>query len=293
MAERTGYAPGTPSWVDLTATDLDPALKFYGDLFGWEFEDAGEEAGHYNQALVRGKRVAGLGPAMGPGAADGVLDHVSVGLGRRRARGGNQGQRRPGDVRPDGRNGPREDADRLRIPTGAMFGVWQPLEHKGAQLVNENATFAWNELMTRDIEAATRFYGAVFGIDVRGPAGHAVERLPDHQGRREHRRRHLVDVRRGAGRDAGELDGLLRARRRRRGLRAGEGGWAARCCASRRTRRTGASPAVRDPQGGVFTLIKPANQRPDTTRAPLGGALGAAAVVLRRWRARRHRGASP
>ena len=67
MAERDGYAPGTPSWVDLTTPDLDAALAFYGGLFGWEFEDAGAEAGHYHQALVRGKRVAGLGPAQ-PGS---------------------------------------------------------------------------------------------------------------------------------------------------------------------------------------------------------------------------------
>ena len=62
MAERTSYEPGTPSWVDLTTPDLEASLRFYGELFGWEFEDAGEEAGHYHQALLRGKRVAGIGP---------------------------------------------------------------------------------------------------------------------------------------------------------------------------------------------------------------------------------------
>ena len=62
MAERSSYAPGTPSWVDLTTPDLEAALRFYGGLFGWEFEDAGEAAGHYHQALLRGKRVAGIGP---------------------------------------------------------------------------------------------------------------------------------------------------------------------------------------------------------------------------------------
>jgi uncharacterized protein len=48
--------------------------------------------------------------------------------------------------------------------TGAMFGIWEPQEHKGAQLVNEHATFSWNELLTRDVAAATRFYGAVFDL---------------------------------------------------------------------------------------------------------------------------------
>ena len=63
MSERTSYEPGTPSWVDLSTPDLEAALRFYGGLFGWEFEDAGEEAGHYHQALIGGKRVAGVGPA--------------------------------------------------------------------------------------------------------------------------------------------------------------------------------------------------------------------------------------
>jgi uncharacterized protein len=67
MPERTGYEPGTPSWVDLSTTDLDGALRFYGDLFGWDFEDMGEDAGHYHQARLRGKRVAGVGPTQ-PGA---------------------------------------------------------------------------------------------------------------------------------------------------------------------------------------------------------------------------------
>jgi predicted enzyme related to lactoylglutathione lyase len=170
MAERTSYAPGTPSWVDLTATDLDSALAFYGGLFGWEFEDAGEEAGHYHQALVRGKRVAGLGPAMGaaPPAAywttylsgSDVDAHAAAIKGN-----GGQVMFGPMDVMGQGRMLIAQD------PTGAMFGVWQPLAHTGAELVNENATLAWDELMTRDLAAATRFYGAAFGL--------TFEDLPD------------------------------------------------------------------------------------------------------------------
>jgi predicted enzyme related to lactoylglutathione lyase len=47
-------------------------------------------------------------------------------------------------------------------PTGAMFGVWQPRNHTGAQLVNLPGTLAWNELQTRDPERALEFYSAVF-----------------------------------------------------------------------------------------------------------------------------------
>ncbi len=62
MSEQDRYIPGVPCWIDTTQPDPAAAAAFYGGLFGWEFEDAGEEAGHYHQALLRGKRVAGLGP---------------------------------------------------------------------------------------------------------------------------------------------------------------------------------------------------------------------------------------
>ena len=170
MAERDGYDPGTPSWVDLTTPDLEGALRFYGGLFGWEFEDAGEEAGHYHQALVRGRRVAGIGPAQ-PGSppvaywttylssADVDADAAAIG-----EAGGNV-MFGPMDVFGQGRFLVAAD------PEGAMFGVWQAQAHKGAQLVNENAAPTWNERMTRDIEGVKRFYGGVFGI--------GFEDLPD------------------------------------------------------------------------------------------------------------------
>src|SRR4051812_49627120 len=35
------YPPGTPSWVDLTTSDVDAAAGFYGTLFGWDSVAAG------------------------------------------------------------------------------------------------------------------------------------------------------------------------------------------------------------------------------------------------------------
>jgi predicted enzyme related to lactoylglutathione lyase len=58
------------------------------------------------------------------------------------------------------------DAGRLVIiqdPGGAMFGLWQPGTHIGAQLVNMPNTLVWNELQTRDVEGARAFYGAALG----------------------------------------------------------------------------------------------------------------------------------
>jgi uncharacterized protein len=170
MPERTSYEPGTPSWVDLTIPDLDAALRFYGGLFGWEFEDAGEEAGHYHQALKRGKRVAGIGPNQ-PGSPPMAfwttyfsgtdVDAHATAI----TEAGGQVMFGPLEVFEQGRMLVGSD------PTGAMFGIWEPGEHKGAQLVNENGTLSWNELIGKDVDTATRFYSAVFG--------HGIQDLPD------------------------------------------------------------------------------------------------------------------
>ena len=47
MSERTSYAPGTPSWVDLGTPDPAAAAAFYSGLFGWVIEQGPPEAGGY------------------------------------------------------------------------------------------------------------------------------------------------------------------------------------------------------------------------------------------------------
>ena len=170
MAERDGYDPGTPSWVDLTTPDLEGALRFYGGVFGWEFEDAGAEAGHYHQALVRGRRVAGLGPAQpgGPPVAYWTTYLSGTDVDAHAAAIGQAG----GTVM----FGPMEVAGQGRMliavdPEGAMFGIWEPQAHKGAQLVNENAALTWNQLASRNLDGAARFLGSVFP--------YAFEALPE------------------------------------------------------------------------------------------------------------------
>jgi uncharacterized protein len=180
MAERTSYAPGAPSWADLTIPDLDAALAFYGGLFGWEFEDQGEEAGHYHQALKDGKRVAGIGPNQ-PGAPPMAFWTVYLA--------GTDADAHANAITGAGGNvtvGPLQVLDAGRMvaaqdPTGAMFGIWEPGEHAGAQLHDEHAALSWAELLTGDLEAAVRFYDALFDYTFEGlpedPEGYRVLKL--------------------------------------------------------------------------------------------------------------------
>jgi predicted enzyme related to lactoylglutathione lyase len=60
------------------------------------------------------------------------------------------------------------DAGRIAVftdPAGAVFCVWQPNAHEGAQVIRERNSLGWVECLTRDVDGAKQFYGAVFGWD--------------------------------------------------------------------------------------------------------------------------------
>ena len=39
-AEKTTYAPGEPTWADLSSPDTEASRAFYGALLGWECTEA-------------------------------------------------------------------------------------------------------------------------------------------------------------------------------------------------------------------------------------------------------------
>jgi predicted enzyme related to lactoylglutathione lyase len=169
MPEFTTYAPGTPAWIDLGTTDLPAAARFYGDIFGWEAEDLGEEAGHYTMMRVRGKYVAGMGPLMDPAqpvAWSTYLATADI----------DETARKVTDAGGTLVSGPFDvfDAGRMAVfvdPTGAAILAWQARQHPGVQLANEANTLIWSELYTPDVERAKSFYEAAFGItSERAPA---------------------------------------------------------------------------------------------------------------------------
>jgi predicted enzyme related to lactoylglutathione lyase len=51
----------------------------------------------------------------------------------------------------------------VQDPTGAVFALWEPRRHTGAKLVNEPVSLSWNELATRDVPRAKKFYTELFG----------------------------------------------------------------------------------------------------------------------------------
>ena len=162
MSERTQYVHGTPCWIDLGSPEPDASARFYGELFGWSASEPGpvEETGGYRNFELRGKMVAGLMQAQ-EGQPTAWSTYVSVddadaAMQRAKDAGGTEIVEAM-DVMSFGRMGYVAD------PAGAVVGIWQPRDFAGAELATETGAFGWNELTTRDPEGAQRFYGEVFG----------------------------------------------------------------------------------------------------------------------------------
>jgi uncharacterized protein len=159
MPEFNGYPAGTPSWVDIGTPDVEAAKAFYGQLFGWEFVDQGPNAGGYHMCNLRGKPVAGLGPAQDPGPPHWTtyvaVDDTDTAVKAVESAGGTVLATM--DIPEAGRMAVCTDS------TGVAFSVWQAGQHGGVAIANEAGAFSWSELNTRDTAKAIPFYESVFG----------------------------------------------------------------------------------------------------------------------------------
>ncbi|MFF0489853.1 VOC family protein [Nocardia sp. NPDC004068] len=162
MAVRNEAWPaGTPCWVDCQVDDPVKESEFYASLFGWEIQGGDAEAGGYLMALKDGRAVAGIGPKQQAGTlsvwttylaaddADAVAEKVAAA--------GGQVMVPAFDVLDAGRMVVAADA------TGGVFAVWEARNHTGAAVYGEHGSYCWNELHTREFEAAQKFYAEVFG----------------------------------------------------------------------------------------------------------------------------------
>ena len=162
MGKVDRYPHGTFCWVDLGGTDVDAAKRFYGGLLDWEFDDVPTPDGEtYTLCRVGGSTVAGMHTHPGQDVAphwDSYLavDDVDATLARARELGAHVLVEAL-DIPGTARIGVIED------PSGARVALWQGKGFAGAELVNETGTWTWSDLLTRDTEAASGFYEALFG----------------------------------------------------------------------------------------------------------------------------------
>ncbi len=163
------FEHGRFCWHDLATPDPEAAMRFYGALFGWSAEQhpTGEDCAYTifsdGETQVAGARIPGPEHGNIPShwtccvAVDDVDDAA-----RRATETGAQLCHGPVDVHDLGR------VATLLDPTGAAVALWT--EHRRADTLASPprpGRFCWDELATRDLPAARRFYTGLLGWGTR------------------------------------------------------------------------------------------------------------------------------
>lgn len=158
--------PGSPVWIDLGTSEVERSMRFYRELFGWNFTGTGPDFGGYKM-IDAGVAVGGLGPNMG---RDGQLDpslpqwwtvylkvvDIDATLEAVAANGGTV-------VVPPMQIGDMGSMGIITAPSGAALGVWQADSFPGFDTEGRVGTSTWFESLTKDFAADAAFYAAVFG----------------------------------------------------------------------------------------------------------------------------------
>ena len=162
MPTREGAPLGAPCWIDLSTSDVERAKDFYGTVFGWTFESAGPEYGGYISASKDGQPVAGLmynDPQWNSPDVWTTYLHtadITATLSAATSAGAAVCVE-PMEIKDKGHMAMLTD------PTGAFVGLWQPIGHRGFNVVNEAGAPVYHQLTTRDYGKALDFYREVFG----------------------------------------------------------------------------------------------------------------------------------
>ncbi len=150
-------------WHDLNTHDVEGAKRFYGELFNWSFEQSGNEPYHHVKAGaqmiggIRRKEANEPGPPSWLGYV--LVEAVPAAVEKATAGGGRVYV--PTTTMPD-----VGTFAVIADPTGGVVAPWRsarPEENKEASVPPANHTFCWDELLTSDPAAATKFYASVFG----------------------------------------------------------------------------------------------------------------------------------
>ncbi len=172
--EATGvHHDGKFVWYDLITDDVEAVKRFYGELFGWEFEAVGPEDDPYIEVYHHGKPIAGI-VYMEPVEQEhdvsqwvswmSVAD-VDLAVGHAKQAGG-EVHRSPRNLPPRGRYAIVSD------PQGALFAVVRS-EAGDPPDTREVIEYGWlwTELWTRDKDAAIQFYQGLAGFETEATDG--------------------------------------------------------------------------------------------------------------------------
>ncbi|MFA7481527.1 MAG: VOC family protein [Vulcanimicrobiota bacterium] len=163
MSSKDGLLPGFFCWVDAAVTDPTASHKFFSELFGWGRRvRPTEQALAYNIMTLHGEHVAGICHVEpeGPSQWMSYLLVDDLGEAERRAQKlGAEILRSNEEIKGFGHMSVLED------PTGAIFALWETARGGEPGIPFGPNSVGWTELITTDLEKATRFYQQLTGWD--------------------------------------------------------------------------------------------------------------------------------
>ena len=178
--ETSKSIPGRWIWAELFTSDVTRAQKFYGSVFGWQFETRGTSEKPYILIRNEGRPVAGM--VRHPAADGDVLQSRWVGLlsvadvdattnGIRKA--GGTVLLDPLTLR--GRGKVALVADR----EGARFGVLASESGDPPDMMPDPGSWLWHELWAGSADSAAAFYKETVGYSIK-PTGRARGKIEQH-----------------------------------------------------------------------------------------------------------------
>jgi predicted enzyme related to lactoylglutathione lyase len=151
-------------WADLVTDDVAAAHSFYGQLFGWTFQNAGD----YLIAANEERPLCGMfqrsRPAGQPGAKPRWFGYISVSSVERAQRTVTQAGGRV--LAAPKKFSKRGEQAVFADPEGALFGVVKSSSGDPQDFKADPGDWIWIQLMCRDGSKAAEFYRKVGGYDV-------------------------------------------------------------------------------------------------------------------------------
>ncbi len=161
------HYPGKVIWLDLVTPDLAGAKHFYGELFGWAFQDVSTGRTPYCVATLNGAPVGGLVQrAIGPGQRrqPAWLTFLSVADVEQAER---TALANGGKVLSELRGYPQRGRQGVFAdPQGAVFAVLQSSSGDPPDVLAQPGQWIWSSLLAGDPDKDAAFYRAVFGYQV-------------------------------------------------------------------------------------------------------------------------------
>jgi predicted enzyme related to lactoylglutathione lyase len=166
------HLPGKIVWHDLLTNDPAASKRFYGELFGWEFESVGSFAGlssdtAYTMIRHNGRLIGGMIDTVALNNRTDISQWVVVmsvedvdAAAQSFADNGGTVLTPPNDLQRRGRIAVVQDS------AGALLALLQTKDGDPADRQPEFGDFLWNELWTVDVDGASKFYSDTAGFEV-------------------------------------------------------------------------------------------------------------------------------